>query len=124
MNRSTRWPHRSRSSDPVPTLTSGFSLDGLRRTVGTVAAVVVRVDVEHDERPLAGEVVEDAVEHGVERVVQAARALDLLLGERLAPHLEAPRRVGVLVHALVAGTVEIHLEARPVHDDRQPTGAR
>ena len=68
-------------------------LDGLRRTVGAVAAVVVRVDVEHDERALAGEVVEEAVEHGVERVVQAARALDLLLGERLAPHLEAPRGV-------------------------------
>ena len=41
--------------------------------------------------PWRGQVVEEAVEHGVERVVQAARALDLLLGERLAPHLETPR---------------------------------
>ena len=64
---------------------------GRRRRVGAVAAVVVRVDVEHDERALAREVVEDAAEHGVERVVQTTRALDLLLGERLAPHVEAPR---------------------------------
>ena len=124
MKRSTMWPHRFRSSEPVPMLTSGFAVGGLRRMIGAGAAVVVRVDVEHDERAETSEVVEEAVEPFVERVVQTTRALHLLLGERLAPHLEAPRRLRVLVHALAARAVEVHLEAGPVDDDGQPTGAR
>ena len=91
---------------PVPIERTGADVDlrvrlgGLRRMIGAGAAVVVRVDVEHDERAQTSEVVEEAVEHLVERVVQTTRALHLLLGERLAPHLEAPRRLRALVHAL------------------------
>ena len=53
MKRSTTWPQRSRSSEPVPTFTSGFSAARRRRRVDAVAAVVVGVHVEHEERSAA-----------------------------------------------------------------------
>ena len=93
MKRSTTWPHRSRSSEPVPMLTSGFSSTGSGGRSAPARRWLYEWMSSTTNGPLAGEVVEEAVEHGVERVVQAARPLDLLLGERLAPHLETPRGV-------------------------------
>ena len=85
-----------------------------------VAPVVVGVDVEHDEAALRARGRRGRRRAGVELVVQAARALDLLLGERLAPHVETPRGVGRARTRTVAGAVEVDLEPRAVHDDREP----
>ena len=55
MNRSTTRLQRTRSSAPVPTLTSGFVASGAGGCIGAVAPVVVGMEVEHDERAAVGE---------------------------------------------------------------------
>jgi hypothetical protein len=81
------------------------------------AAMVVAVDVEHEERSVAGEAVEVAGQLGVEVVVNGPRCLPRPVWEGVSPQVQSPRVGGVEVHGPVSGSVEIDFEARPVHDE-------
>ena len=113
-NRSTSGPKVCRSTLAVPTLTSGLSSAGAGVCVRAVAAVVVGVHVEQDERSALGEGVEPRREGVVEGVVRRQAPLEQLARQRAAvPDVEAPAVVGAAVDRLAPGPVEVGLEARP-----------
>ena len=124
MKSSTSGPKRSRSSEPVPTLTSGLSSAGAGGGVGAVAPVVVGVDVEQHEGPAGGHRVEPLAEARVELVVHARGCPRS--GRRTAcrrPTRPGPSSRRAAVDRLVARAVEVDLEAGAVARPRGPTAA-
>ncbi len=95
-----------------------------RRLTGAVAPVVVRMQVEHDERTAVREGVQPSTKLKVELVIEMPGTFDLLGGRRLAPQFEVPRVFGRSVHGVIPRAVEIDFEARAVRHDRRPADRR